>query len=829
MKNLLELYSLRLRNNWRFMVVVATLATGAALACHFLDLLDIGDSERGAYDKGLKVFTKNRGRSEDIVIVAIDQKSIDAIRENPTYALNFGTWPYSRNVWARVFEQLQREGAKAIVFDATMDERHTDQGSDLALAQTVSEKGIPLYLGFSAVVSDRALPRVDATNRPRPTPRDGNPPASEKESDEAVGAEPAPERDEAFPAEETFPGEDTGAPQAETTAGETFPEEAFPEDTFPEEAAAVAAPTEGYPATDPKDGAEALAFPLRITGFEAPKLELTDAEGKPRARHPALPISPLLPAISGFGLVETEVDEDGQMRRTRFAYTDGANNYVTLPVAVAADLFGAKDAEQGPGFLRLGDRRFAVNRDGSAEIDYGGALDDRFRTVPLIYVLDDWALASAGEPTRLEKGLFKDKVVFLGGFAVGLGDVKATPFGPSQPGVVKHAAVLQNFLDGGFIVEGPLWLSILLAFAIALFSISMITVIRSSALEFVYPLALFFGFFLVTGVLLRLGKVHLLSALPTYAGEFASFIGIIANHFFANRERERLKEAFSHYLAPDLVERLVEQRELPKLEGEPREVSVLVTDIEDFASISALYRDEPAKLVRLLNLYLTRVSEVLMAHGACLDKYMGDSVVTLFGAPLPDREHALRACRAAIAVRDSVAALNAELEGLGLVPVRNRIGINSDTMFVGNVGSQLLVDYTAVGEGMNLTHRMERQNGRYGTQIVIGPNTRAMCGEAIVVRELDWVRFPGREERTTVFELVGLAGAPVEEGLRAAHEAYAEALAAFRAARFSEAEAALARSLALCPGDGPSRLLLERCKKQAALPVGAFDAVAQVA
>lgn len=813
MRHLLEIYLLRLRNSWLFMVAVAGVATGLAAVCHHFDLLEIGDSERGAYDKGLQVFTQNRGRSEDVVIVAIDQKSLDAIRANETYARNFGSWPYSRNIWARIFEQLQNEGARAIVFDATMDERSTDPANDLALAQTLQKKGIPLYLGFNAIVTADRLPKVSTPlNRPIAVPPPEAPPE----------AEPEVEKDEAFPIEETFPDEDSGAPMAQGTAEESFPEEG----EFPAEETFVA--QEAYPTTDPLEGAQALAFPISVSGFATAMLEQQDAQGKPRVRSPSLPISPLLPHVSGFGLVEIEADEDGRMRRTRFAYSDGVNTYVTLPLAVAADLLGAKDASLTPGTLRLGERTFAVNRDGSAEIDYGGPLDARFRTVPLIYVLDDWTLAQNGEPGRLEKGLFKDKVVLIGGFTVGLGDVKATPFAASEPGVVKQAAVLQNFLDGRFIVEGPFWLSLLLAFAVALFSVSLISVLRSSALELVYPLVLFFGFFLITGLLLRLFQVHLLSALPTYAGEFASFIGIVANHFFANKERERLKDAFAKYLSPELVEKLVEQKELPKLGGESREVTALVTDIEDFAGISALYRDEPHKLTQLLNRYLTRVSQVLLAHGACLDKYMGDSVVTIFGAPLSDPEHALHACRAAIAVREAVVELNRQLEAEGLVPVKNRIGMNSDVMFVGNVGSDVLVDYTAIGEGMNLAHRVERTNGIYGTQLTIGPKTRELAGEAIVVRELDWIRFPGREEPLAVYELLGMAGSVAPLMLEVA-ALYEVALKAWRAQKFPEAEAALNAALTLLPTDRPSQALLDRCKKLGGAAVAEFNPVADVA
>ena len=762
---------LRLRNNAGRILAIALLATAAAALCGRLGWLQA--AERSAYDQGLTTFTGGRPRSSQLVVVAIDQTSVGLIRANPTYALNFGSYPWSRTLWARVLEQLHREGARAVVFDAVMDERSTDPSSDLALAQTLRDTGLPFYLGFSADADAPALPRVDPVNAVNALPQ--------------APAAQAPT-----------------AAAAQGDGGEEF-----------EEASAEAL----APAADPLAAARALAFPVRVEGRALPLLDYALGGGKRAARHPTPPISPLLDAVAGFGLVETEADPDARVRRTRFAYTDGVNSYVTLPVAVAADLYGAKALELTPGRLRLGAREWAVNADGSAELDYGGRLEERAPVVPLVSVLDAWALGQEGKPTGLAPGLFRNKVVVIGGFAVGLGDVKATPFAPDAPGVSKHVAVLDNLLGDGFITLAPAWVSLLLALGVALVSVTLLTVVRSTLLEIAYPLALFFGFFLLPGCILRLAHVHVASALPTLSGELASIAAVAFNHLFANRERDRMRTMFSRYLARSVVDQLVEQKELPRLTGESLEVSAFFSDIRGFSTFSERFKDDPAALVRILNTYLTRVTDALLAHGACLDKYIGDAVVCLFGAPLRQPDHALRACRGALAVRDAVERLREEFRRDGLPDVYTRIGVNTAVMFVGNIGSEQLFDYTAIGDGMNLAARLEAANKAYGSSILIGPETYAQAREHVEARELDRVRVAGKTEAVSVYELLALKGDPRVTGAkRRTLAAYAKALALYRAARFEEAAVVLEAALGEDAEDAPSRALLARCRHFAAEP-----------
>jgi adenylate cyclase len=793
-KPVLRVHALRLRNSWKFMLLVTVLATASAALCQKYDLLRMGDAERAAYDQGLTVFTQGHPRSTDVVIVGIDDQTLQGIRDNEQYVRNYGVYPYSRNLWARVFEHLVDQGARAIVFDGVMDERGTDESNDLALAQVLEARGIPLTLGFSINAGQPALPRVEPLNRfPRPAP----PP-------------PAPA---VVPA--TASGDDfVEAVPAGGVSGDDFVE------------------TQEAPALKPEEVARALAFPVHTSGLPLPSLEQKSSDrGARLMRHPVPPLPGLVRTSPGFGLVVLEEDEDGRLRRTRFAYSDGANTYATLSVAAVADLLGAERVELAPGRLKLGTRELPINPDGSAELDFGGTWRERFEALSVYAVLEDWARReehrTKGTPyvPVIPEGAFRGKVVLVGGLAVGTSDVKSTPFQSEAPGLIKHAVMLEALLSGGFITEAPYWVSLLLTLFVALFSVSLITLARSPLLEIAWPLLLYFGFFLVTGLFLEHGQVHVLSAMPTYAGEFASLSAIGFNHMFANRERERLREAFNRFLDKTLVDQLVEQQKLPSLEGETRQITAFFSDIRGFSTFSERFKNDPKALVALLNRYLTRVSTVLMRHGACLDKYIGDAVVCLFGAPLEMPDHAVSACHAALAVRAEVDALRAELQKEGMPDVYTRIGLNSADMFVGNFGSEHLLDYTAIGDGMNLAARLEGANKAYDTVIMIGPLTYELAREHIEVRELDRVRVAGKHEAVTVYELLARAG-ELPAAKRATVERYHRALALYREARFEEATRVLEEALVSDPEDGPSRALLARCERYALNPPALpFDGV----
>ncbi|QDE88006.1 cyclase [Myxococcus xanthus] len=771
----------RWQNHWRLMLGVAALATTLAAVClHFDAKLGglLEEAERTAYDTVVTRFTQRREVSSQVVLVTIDQPSLERIRANEQYALNFGSWPYSRNLWARVVEQLEAEGARAIVFDAVMDERGTDESMDLAFAQVLQETSIPFYLGVSTHANAPLLPPAD------------------------------------FGAAVVVDGP--------TQEEDTFPEEAGTE-TFED-----GAPEAVLPSASPEQLARAIAFPVRANGRVLPALDYATSSGERLPSHPVPPIPVLVGAVDGFGLVEPESDADGFMRRTRFVYSDGPNAFATLPVRVAAGLLGASAIEFSGRTLRLGSRTYAVDADGSAGIDFGGQLHDRFTSVPLISVLDAWVHRGQGQPTGLPPDVFRGKVVIIGGNAVGLNDVKATSFSSHEPGVVKQAAVLNTLLGNGrFITRAPLGVSLALVFAVAFVSVVLLMTTRWTPLEIAWPLGLYAGMSWVTGPALGLTNTYVLTALPALAGVLASVSAVAFNHLVANEEAAFIRQAFSRFMEPKLVEQMIAQRELPRLDGENVEITAFFSDIRGFSTFSERFKDDPRNLVRLLNTYLTRVSAALLKEGGCLDKYIGDAVVCLFGAPMRQADHALRGCKGALAAKAAVDRLRDEFRAQGLPDMYTRIGVNTAVNFVGNFGSEQLFSYTAIGDGMNLAARLEGANKAYGSVIMIGPRTYELAREHIEVRELDRVRVAGKTEAVTVYELLALKGG-LDARKRETVERYHAALALYRTARFEEAAAVLNARRAEDPEDGPTQALLERCQRYVKAPPQDFDGVANL-
>lgn len=808
MRRSLELLRLRLGRIWLVILALSTLGTGLSLLRWKYDILEMGDDERGAYDNGLKDFTLPKRwllktlqerygvakphQSTEVVVVALDDATMSLVAGDAQLRQRYGAnLPFDRTIWADLVKFLSRAGARVVAFDMVMNEQSSDGTGDLALASALKTSSVPVVLGFNTSPTAVQLQKVEATaTRP-------------------VGPMPPP-------------------PTKETPEGE-FPAELTPEEqkALDERAAQVRL----------EWAAKAYAMPVDAVWVDIenfPTVVERDAAGKPtgveRAHFPMPAVGPMLESMQGFGTVTSEEDEDGKLRRTSFAYTDGANTYVTLPVAALVALDHAPKVRIEPGHLVIGTRRVRINSDGSAEINYGGRLFERFRVVSLGEVVQRMLFCEAREaPTPTAEdfdcpegptgALFKDKVVVVGGIAVGTGDSKATPLDQSSPGLVKQAAVLDNLLRDDFIIEAPLWMSVIFAFFVAFISATLVLVVRNTFIDIGFPVLLYYGFFLVTGGVLVTTHLHLLSAMPGFAGALASVFSSAWERLFSRKDRERLKEMFSSYMESDLVELMVEQRQLPTLDGENMEVTAFFSDIKGFSTFSELLKDKPRTLIKVLNRYLSVVTPALTNEGACIDKYIGDAVVALFGAPVRHQDHALRACRAALDVQKVIAELRLEFRREGLPDVYTRIGLNTGAMMVGNIGSEQLLDYTAIGDEMNLAARLEGANKAFDTLIMLGPGTVARVGADIEVRELDRVRVAGKKSAVTVFELLALKG-QVDPLKRKVVDLYAQALLAYRGRSFEEARDLLTNALQLQPTDGPSRRLITKCEGLLAEPPG---------
>jgi adenylate cyclase len=301
--------------------------------------------------------------------------------------------------------------------------------------------------------------------------------------------------------------------------------------------------------------------------------------------------------------------------------------------------------------------------------------------------------------------------------------------------------------------------------------------------------------------------------LDMVAPQLALWLGFAAaaayNYAVEGRQKRYIQGAFSRYLSPEIVARIAANPKMLALGGERREVTVYFSDIEGFTTISE--KLEPEALTRLMNRYLGEMTDTILASGGTLDKYIGDAIMAFWGAPVPSADHALAACRTALANQKRLMELAEEFTRLGYPPVRARIGLNSGPAIIGNMGSALRFSYTALGDTVNLSSRLEGANKAYGSYILISESTRTGAGDAVETRELDYVMVKGKHKPIRVYELLGLAG-ETDGRLLGKARAFEAGLALFRARKFDEAEASFVAFLAEFGADHASGVYVARCR-----------------
>jgi adenylate cyclase len=419
---------------------------------------------------------------------------------------------------------------------------------------------------------------------------------------------------------------------------------------------------------------------------------------------------------------------------------------------------------------------------------------------------------------------FKDKIVLIGSTATGLMDLKPTSLGDIYPGVFVHASLLDDIVNGDVLRPASgAWNAVIAGALGAAMSLAVLwrrlgRVARPAAI-FGPPLILIvlaFHLFAARGLVLALG-------LPLATAAVAYALSYTGAYLVENRRARSITSLFQHYVPATVVRTLVENPRRVNLLGERRLITVFFSDIAGFTEISnrAVFREDPSRLTAHLNDYLTQVTEVLHRHGATLDKYIGDAVVAFFNAPLFQDDHASAACLAALECQEVIGRFNERARATAMPEFRTRIGLCTGPVTVGNVGSRLRYNYTAIGQTVNLGARLEACNKIYGTGILAGETTATLAGDGLVVREVDYVRVPGIVEEAAplrLFEIVGARG-KVDGGVLERRERFLAALALYRRKEFAAARRGfedLARH-----GDSVSRVYVGRCEEfERAPPTG---------
>ena len=432
-------------------------------------------------------------------------------------------------------------------------------------------------------------------------------------------------------------------------------------------------------------------------------------------------------------------------------------------------------------------------------------------------VLQSALAVQAGVEPDIPIDAFKDKHILVGLSASGLLDLRPTPLNARAPGVTIHAQMLDNLLSGDFMQDFPLWATLVILFIITTGAALAATYASKTISE-----ALLILGFLAVPVILAGGGYLLGYWFPFVMPFIAVFIALaganVANYATEGAAKREIRNMFGRYLSPAVISQLEENPEAAGLGGREAEISIFFSDIQKFSVIAT--KLDPDVLVNFLNRYLTPMTNVILAEGGGIDKYEGDAIIALWGAPVEQLDHAQRGLRSVVKCQTVLDEFRPELREQFGVEVYQRIGMSSGPAIVGNMGSELRFDYTMIGKAVNLAARLEGANKAFGTYSMVSEYTIDKAGGidalrqiGVAVRELGYLAVVGMEdEPLRVYEPME----PAEHEKRSgAIGAYEQGLKLFQAGQFADAKAIFER---LVEADPAAASYVPRCDTLIANP-----------
>ncbi|MBK9239445.1 MAG: adenylate/guanylate cyclase domain-containing protein [Acidobacteria bacterium] len=357
-----------------------------------------------------------------------------------------------------------------------------------------------------------------------------------------------------------------------------------------------------------------------------------------------------------------------------------------------------------------------------------------------------------GAAPLVDPAEFRGKYVFIGTTAPGLKDTYPSPFGgPAMPGVQLHAATVDDVLSQRFMRKADTTVDVLTTGGVSL---------AAGVVAVVLPVGWAVGVVLVLGAILvwattaAIGAGVWVSLVPPVLGlSLATFGGTAWQYFVEDRQKRLMKQLFGRYVSPDVFAHLVADPSLARLGGQRREMTVLFSDIRGFTTASE--KATPEAVVAQLNEYFSAMVAVLFRHQGTLDKFVGDMVMGLFGAPVTDPHHADHAVAAALEMVQELNRLNADWKARGMPTVDIGIGINSGDMIAGNIGSDTVMSYTVIGDSVNLGSRLESATKEHGVRILISEAVRSRLTTDVPTREIGAITVKGKAQAIVVHEVIG--------------------------------------------------------------------------
>ena len=458
-------------------------------------------------------------------------------------------------------------------------------------------------------------------------------------------------------------------------------------------------------------------------------------------------------ATESSGYINAEAGPDGILRRMPLMTKYGEDIYAPLSVQCAWQYLDkpqlmVKVAVYGIEGIQLGERFIPTDEYGKLLVNFRGPK----KTFPHYSISDIFG-------KKLPKGTFENKIVLVGATAVGLGDLRNTPFTSAMeyPGMEVHATIMDNILRKDFLNKprGAMVFDLLAIIILSLLTgillprLSAIKKILFASGLFIIHILICYVFFIFFGLWVNI--VYPLLAIVLMYTSLTLFYYITEE-----RARKKIKGYFDMYVSSSVVNEMLKDTEGLKLGGDKKDISVLFSDIRGFTTISEGLT--PEELVHLMKEYLTVMTDIVFKYDGTLDKYIGDELMALYGAPLDQPDHPARACSSALEMMEGLKRLNNKWIEEGKNPLDIGIGINTGMMMVGIMGSDQRFDYTAMGDAVNLGSRLEGANKEYNTNILISESTFERVKDEFYCMELDSVRVKGKTLPVRIFQLLGERG-----------------------------------------------------------------------
>ena len=410
--------------------------------------------------------------------------------------------------------------------------------------------------------------------------------------------------------------------------------------------------------------------------------------------------------------------------------------------------------------------------------------------------------------SKICKGAF----AIIGYSGVGTSDLGTNPFINSYPNVGTHANVYNTIMSGEFIREIPKVWSLILSFILAILSAWAIKKIQKVYVKIVFGTSLTIALFTFFIAMFALFNIYLPIFTPLLMVASSFILLSFLSFILTEKEKSFLRRAFAVYLSDDVVKQIVKDPSYLALGGVAKRITALFTDIKSFSTLSE--KISPEHLVSVLNIYLTRMSDIILEEKGTIDKYIGDAIVSFFGAPLDVVDHAKRSCYAALRMKEAEEEINATLYNSGKIPmpINTRIGINTGEMVVGNMGTEKKMNYTIMGNDVNLAARLEGVNKKYGTWILISESTWNETDGVFLGRRLDRVRVVGINTPVQLYNLMAVKKEASNQMLSLV-EQFEKGISLYRERQYSEALLAFRECQKIKADDEPTKIYIERMEE----------------